>query len=76
MRDWLVQARIQKSLTQKQVAEMSNVSQPTYWNIEQGKKNPTVATAKKIATVLDIPWVRFYESEGESYANDARSRVL
>ena len=44
--------RIEKGLTQTEVAERAGIAQPTYSNIENGKKNPSLNTLKRLASVL------------------------
>jgi transcriptional regulator with XRE-family HTH domain len=61
MRSWLIEARIKKGLTQKEVAEKVKISQPSICDIEQGNKNPRPATAKRIAQVLGFDWTRFFD---------------
>ena len=61
MRSWLIDARIKKGLTQKEVAEKVEISQPSICDIEQGNKTPRPATAKRIAQVLDFDWTRFFD---------------
>mgnify|MGYP000310921323 CR=1 FL=1 len=61
MRQWLIDARKSCGLTQKQIGERIGVRAPTFWAYEHEKITPTVATAKKIASVLDIDWMRFYD---------------
>lgn len=63
MRSWLVAIREQKGMSQKSVAEKVEISQPSYCNIENGERSPSVATAKRIAVVLDFDWTRFFEDE-------------
>lgn len=53
--------RIQKGLSQKQVADLCNVKQPTYSRIESGIRTPSVQLAKKIAKVLELNWTIFFE---------------
>lgn len=60
-RSWLIDIRRERGYSQKAVAELIGVKQPSYCNIENGMRNPTVETAKKIAEVLRIEWTRFYE---------------
>lgn len=43
-----------RNLTQKDLAELANVSQPTIAHIEKGTKDPSVNTLSKIANALDI----------------------
>lgn len=46
----LKELRLQKGLTQKQVAEELNIPERTYQNYELGIREPGVLTAIKIAT--------------------------
>lgn len=61
MRQWLIDARKQKHLSQADVARYVKISQPSYHCIETGKQHPRVSTAKRIAEALDIEWTRFFE---------------
>lgn len=64
MRYWLKEMRIKSnSLTQKQLANMVGISRTMITEIENGKANPSVEVAKKIARVLGFNWARFYENE-------------
>ena len=60
-RDWLKEIRISKNMTMKQVASEAGVSECYYCQIESGSRNASIAIAKKIATVFDIPWTKFFE---------------
>jgi putative transcriptional regulator len=53
--------RIAKKLTQKEVAKIVGISTSFYNEIENGKRRPAVAKAKKIAKVLEIDWVLLIE---------------
>lgn len=44
--------RIERGYTQAEVAEMAGIAQPTYSNIENGKKNPSLNTLRRLAKVL------------------------
>lgn len=44
--------RKKTGFSQKQVANAAGISQPTYSNIENGKRNPTLKTLRKIAEAL------------------------
>lgn len=59
---WLKTVRLAASSTQKQVAGKAQITQAAYANIENGRRNPSVRTAKKIAAVLGFDWQRFYEN--------------
>ena len=52
--------RIEKSMTEKEVASAAGIAQPFYHNIEMGTKNPSVDTAKRIAIVLGFNWTMFF----------------
>ena len=53
--------RTERKMTQKNVACAASISRAAYSNIENGKRKPSVKTAKKIATVLDCEWTQLYE---------------
>lgn len=61
MRQWLIDARKAKRMTQADVAKRVKISEPSYSCIENGKQHPRVSTAKRIAEALDIEWTRFFE---------------
>lgn len=63
MRVWLIAIRENNKISQKEVATRAKITQPSYCNIENGKRRPSVAVAKKIAAVLGFDWTRFYEEE-------------
>ena len=44
--------RLERGYTQAEVAKMAGIAQPTYSNIENGKKNPSINTLKRLARVL------------------------
>ncbi len=48
----LEKRRLELNLTQEQVARLIGVSRPFYSMIENGRKIPSLQTAKKIAKVL------------------------
>lgn len=60
-RDWLVNYRNKKGLSQMQVAKQIGVSQQMYNYIENNKRSPSTKLAKKIADVLNFSWTKFYE---------------
>ena len=61
MREWLIQLRELKGLTQLQVANQSGISRSYYSGIEIGTRNVKPATAKRIASVLGFDWTLFFE---------------
>ncbi len=54
LKDIMKQRREFLSLTQLDLAEMAQVGVATVKDIERGKGNPSMATAKKILDVLGI----------------------
>lgn len=59
----LRKARIDKGLTQEQLADMIGVVRQTISNIEVGIQMPSVETAKLIAKALGFGWTVFYDDE-------------
>lgn len=66
MREWLIAIREKCGCSQKRIAELSGISQPSYCNIENGERNPAVETAKKIAEALSFDWTRFYDDHTQN----------
>lgn len=60
MRQWLINFRTAKKMSQKQVADICSITHAYYCMIEQGKRNPSVRVAKKIAETLDLDWLIFF----------------
>ena len=63
MLEWLNEIRGERS--QYKVAEEIGIPQSTYASIEVGSRKPSVAMAKRIASVLGFPWTRFFEDAEE-----------
>ena len=63
---WLADIRRQRGLSQQAVAQLAHVTQPTYCNIENGRRNPSVETARNIAQVLSFSWTKFFEEGGNA----------
>lgn len=61
-REWLIRIRREKGLTQEEVARLAEIERSTYTKIETGN-SVSVKTAKKIAKVLGVSWVRFFEDD-------------
>ena len=61
MRDWLRNKRLEKQLTQAQLAETVGADATMISKIEVGDRRPSVELAKKIAEALGFDWTRFYE---------------
>jgi putative transcriptional regulator len=61
-RDWLINRR--GHLTQEDVARLAGISRSAYGLIEQGKRDPSVRLAKKIAKAMKFDWVIFFGENG------------
>lgn len=57
------QARVNKNLTLKQLAEMTEISKTTLNTIENGKTSPTLRQLETIAIALDMKISDLYDSE-------------
>ena len=69
MRDWLLNARRERGLTQLDVAKKLDISEAYFNNIENGErqKKMDIALASKLSMILEIPLaeiIEFEKSEG------------
>lgn len=69
MRDWLLNARKERGLTQLDVAKRLDISEAYFNYIENGErqKKMDIALASKLSVILDIPLaeiIEFEKSEG------------
>ena len=53
--------REQLGISQKELAERAEISQSFLCDIEQGRCKPSIDTAIKIAQVLDVADIKFFE---------------
>ena len=60
-REWLIEKRKIKKISQEDLANKCEVSQVTIARIEAGERRPSPELAKKIADVLNFSWTKFYE---------------
>lgn len=58
--------RIERGYTQAEVAEMAGIAQPTYSNIENGKKNPSLNTLRRLAKVLGCKVENIIDTDEEA----------
>ena len=68
MRDWFKAIRVNRKLTQADIAGMASVDVTTISKIELGERQPSVEVAKRIATVLGFEWTLFYQDGDEQAA--------
>lgn len=64
MREWLINIRKIKGLTQKDVAALCGISRSYYADIEQGTRNPKPSTAQDIGGTLGFDWTLFFIQNG------------
>ena len=63
--DFIIKARKEKDLSQRQLAEMAGISNTEVWRIEAGeRKNPSPATLKSLAPHLGIPYEELMAAAG------------
>ena len=63
MREWLIELRKSKQLTQQQVALSCFIERSYYSQIERGKRNPSINVAKRIGKILEFNPLRFFNKE-------------
>ncbi len=66
----ITQVRLEKKMTQPQVAKRINVSMETISRLERGVNIPSLKTIEKISVVLDVPIKTFFEFD-EAKAKDS-----
>ena len=60
MRKALLNARIERNLTQEEVAQKAGISRSAYTNIERGVKNPSFDVAVRIKKGRRLPERRYF----------------
>ena len=61
MREHIIQKRKEIGMSQKDAAAKVGISQPSYCDIEHGKINPSIKTAKAIGELLGVDWTKLFE---------------
>lgn len=64
-KEFLREKRIQKNLTQNDLAKLIKKDRTLITKIENGDANPSVETAKSLGNILEIDWTIFFRNEGE-----------
>lgn len=72
MKRWLIDIREKFEYTQETVADLSQISRSMYAMIEQGRRDPSVAVAKRIADVLQFDWTLFFEESSHKTCNESK----
>lgn len=62
----MVQKRLEKDLTQIELAKKVNVSNRTISEIERGTRYPSGKLAKRLADVLEVEMEMFYKDEDKN----------
>lgn len=60
MRDWLLEIRLKKQLTQAAIAKKAKITRTYYTQIENGGRRPSVDVARRIAEHLEFDWTLFF----------------
>lgn len=63
MREWLKQIRMERKLTQGEVASKAFINRAFYSQIENGIRNPSFEVARNIANVLGVHSSAFFANE-------------
>ncbi len=63
MREWLIESRNRKQLTQKDVADNIGITRQMISAIENGTASPSVSVAQSIGKLLDFEWTKFFEDK-------------
>jgi transcriptional regulator with XRE-family HTH domain len=58
--------RVERSLTQEQVAELTGVSQQYISGLEQGRRNPTVLTLHELTSPLGVEPIELFRPLSEA----------
>jgi putative transcriptional regulator len=69
MRNWLINRRKDKELTQVTVASHIGISRAYYTQIELNQRSPSIRVAKNLASLLEFEWTRFFEDIREAETN-------
>ncbi|UOQ95239.1 helix-turn-helix domain-containing protein [Halobacillus shinanisalinarum] len=68
IREWLIQLRKERNLTQQQVAKGAFIDRAYYAQIETSSRNPSIAVASQIANFLHVnPYLFFSEYLSEPF---------
>lgn len=71
--------RLEKGLTQKQLAEKCDMFDSALRRIESGRQNPKMQTLEKIATALSVPLANFivyYEEFEKIFENEQEEKMI
>jgi transcriptional regulator with XRE-family HTH domain len=58
------QVRLERKLSQEEVAHAVGIVTSYYGEIERGRRNPTIRVVGRIADVLGVPFARLVTNDG------------
>ncbi len=61
MPEWLKKCRKECGYTQKDLAQLCEITQAYYAQIENGVRNPSVKVAKRLGKALGVKWTKFFD---------------
>lgn len=67
MRTWFKNARVEKKLSQGEIATRIGVTRQFISMIENGTANPRPNKAKALAIILEVHWTKFFETDNELF---------
>ena len=68
--------RIEKGLSQQELANMANFSQSFLANVESGKKKPSVMTILRLAEALNVNPREFFPENTTDSAEDIKKEII
>ena len=74
MANWLCEKREKLVLSQEKVAGLAKIPRTTYASIEQGRRNPSVKNAMRIAEGLEFDWTIFFNQELRDLTTGKKNR--
>lgn len=69
---WLRDKRIEKGLTQLEVADDVGINRATLSKIENWVSRPSVRLAQKLGNALSFDWTRFYDETNEETTKEIK----
>ena len=74
MTNWLETKRKAVTKCQKDISDEAGITQAAYSLIENGKRRPSVAVAKRIAAALGFDWTLFFDDSGDNGSESGQMR--
>ena len=61
MREWLINLRKSKKMTQSGIADQVGISRAYYTQLELSQRSPSIRVAKRLADALEFDWTIFFD---------------